>query len=106
MLSTLEILDCADILKLFPHPPGGTGCLICCSSLGQNLETSTYVWEICFAVFISIAGLVLFSFLIGNMQVSTQMSLLFRVSIYHALVLAHFIACAIMMGKCSVLDLC
>ncbi|KAG9154476.1 hypothetical protein Leryth_020504, partial [Lithospermum erythrorhizon] len=40
------------------------------SSLGQNLETSTYVFEICFAVFISIAGLVLFSFLIGNMQVS------------------------------------
>lgn len=44
--------------------------VICfCSSLGQNLKTSTYVWEICFAVFISIAGLVLFSFLIGNMQV-------------------------------------
>lgn len=42
------------------------------SSLGQNLETSTYVWEICFAVFISIAGLVLFSFLIGNMQTYLQ----------------------------------
>uniref|UniRef100_A0A2P2JB61 Cyclic nucleotide-gated ion channel 1-like isoform X1 n=1 Tax=Rhizophora mucronata TaxID=61149 RepID=A0A2P2JB61_RHIMU len=38
------------------------------SSLGQNLGTSTYVWEICFAVFISIFGLVLFSLLIGNMQ--------------------------------------
>ncbi|KAF3432855.1 hypothetical protein FNV43_RR23957 [Rhamnella rubrinervis] len=42
------------------------------SSLGQNLETSTYFWEICFAVFISIAGLVLFSFLIGNMQTYLQ----------------------------------
>ncbi|KAM0000551.1 putative cyclic nucleotide-binding domain, Ion transport domain, rmlC-like jelly roll [Helianthus debilis subsp. tardiflorus] len=42
------------------------------SSLGQNLETSTYVWEICFAVFISIFGLVLFSFLIGNMQTYLQ----------------------------------
>ncbi|XP_052203984.1 cyclic nucleotide-gated ion channel 1 [Diospyros lotus] len=42
------------------------------SSLGQNLKTSTYVWEICFAVFISIAGLVLFSFLIGNMQTYLQ----------------------------------
>ncbi|KAG8390394.1 hypothetical protein BUALT_Bualt01G0078800 [Buddleja alternifolia] len=42
------------------------------SSLGQNLETSTYVWEICFAVFISISGLVLFSFLIGNMQTYLQ----------------------------------
>ncbi|XP_016433142.2 cyclic nucleotide-gated ion channel 1-like [Nicotiana tabacum] len=42
------------------------------SSLGQNLQTSTYVWEICFAVFISIAGLVLFSFLIGNMQTYLQ----------------------------------
>ncbi|KAL6290464.1 hypothetical protein ACE6H2_007974 [Prunus campanulata] len=38
------------------------------SSLGQNLKTSTYVWEIVFAVFISIFGLVLFSLLIGNMQ--------------------------------------
>ncbi|KAL2339639.1 hypothetical protein Fmac_007579 [Flemingia macrophylla] len=42
------------------------------SSLGQNLETSTYVWEICFAIFISIAGLVLFAFLIGNMQTYLQ----------------------------------
>ncbi|KAJ6294906.1 hypothetical protein OIU76_022900 [Salix suchowensis] len=42
------------------------------SSLGQNLHTSTYVWEICFAVFISIFGLVLFSFLIGNMQTYLQ----------------------------------
>ncbi|CAJ1974374.1 unnamed protein product [Sphenostylis stenocarpa] len=41
------------------------------SSLGQNLATSTYVWEICFAIFISIAGLVLFAFLIGNMQSTT-----------------------------------
>ncbi|PRQ58437.1 putative potassium channel, voltage-dependent, EAG/ELK/ERG [Rosa chinensis] len=38
------------------------------SSLGQNLKTSTFVWEILFAVFISIFGLVLFSLLIGNMQ--------------------------------------
>nr|QGX02096.1 cyclic-nucleotide gated channel protein 1 [Camellia sinensis] len=42
------------------------------SSLGQNLKTSTFVWEICFAVFISISGLVLFSFLIGNMQTYLQ----------------------------------
>lgn len=42
------------------------------SSLGQNLKTSTFVWEICFAVFISISGLVLFSFLIGNMQTFLQ----------------------------------
>lgn len=38
------------------------------SSLGQNLKTSTYEWEILFAVFIGIVGLVLFTFLIGNMQ--------------------------------------
>ncbi|XP_041014603.1 cyclic nucleotide-gated ion channel 1-like [Juglans microcarpa x Juglans regia] len=42
------------------------------SSLGQNLSTSTNVWEIFFAVFISISGLVLFSFLIGNMQTYLQ----------------------------------
>ncbi|KAJ6359369.1 hypothetical protein OIU76_000991 [Salix suchowensis] len=39
------------------------------SSLGQNLKTSTYVWEICFAVFISISGLVLLMFVTGNFQV-------------------------------------
>jgi cyclic nucleotide gated channel len=38
------------------------------SSLGQGLNTSTYGWEILFAVFIGILGLVLFSSLIGNMQ--------------------------------------
>ncbi|KAL0009004.1 hypothetical protein SO802_010506 [Lithocarpus litseifolius] len=37
-------------------------------SLGQNLQTSTAIVEIIFAVFISTFGLVLFSFLIGNMQ--------------------------------------
>lgn len=43
--------------------------VIFCSSLGQNLKTSTNVAEIAFAIFISIFGLVLFSLLIGNMQV-------------------------------------
>ncbi|PWA58283.1 cyclic nucleotide-gated ion channel 1 [Artemisia annua] len=38
------------------------------SSIGQNLTTSTYGWEILFAIIISIVGLVLFTFLIGNMQ--------------------------------------
>ncbi|KAI4355227.1 hypothetical protein L6164_004020 [Bauhinia variegata] len=38
------------------------------SSLGQNLQTSTFIWEIFFAIFISIFGLVLFSVIIGNMQ--------------------------------------
>ncbi|KAL6281001.1 hypothetical protein ACE6H2_017882 [Prunus campanulata] len=39
------------------------------SSFGQNLETSTYAWENLFAVFISIIGLLLFLYLIGNLQV-------------------------------------
>lgn len=38
------------------------------SSFGQNLKTSTFIGEILFAITISIAGLVLFSLLIGNMQ--------------------------------------
>ncbi|XVE73721.1 hypothetical protein DITRI_Ditri11bG0141400 [Diplodiscus trichospermus] len=38
------------------------------SSLGQNLKTSTFVGEILFAIVIALAGLVLFSLLIGNMQ--------------------------------------
>ena len=41
-----------------------------CSSLGQNLDTSTYVGEIIFAIIIATLGLVLFALLIGNMQVS------------------------------------
>ncbi|KAF8413316.1 hypothetical protein HHK36_001294 [Tetracentron sinense] len=44
------------------------------SSLGQDLKTSTYVFEICFAVFISISGLVIFALLIGNMQTYLQSS--------------------------------
>nr|AWN82508.1 cyclic nucleotide-gated channel 7 [Nicotiana tabacum] len=38
------------------------------SSLGQGLNTSDFLGEILFAVFICILGLILFSLLIGNMQ--------------------------------------
>ncbi|KAL4594930.1 hypothetical protein ACB092_12G054900 [Castanea dentata] len=38
------------------------------SSLGQNLQTSTYIWENCFAVLLSIFGLLLFLYFIGNLQ--------------------------------------
>ncbi|KAI3929318.1 hypothetical protein MKX01_006554 [Papaver californicum] len=55
--------------KLFYCLWWGLGSL---SSLGQNLETSTFVGEIRFAVSISIFGLVLFSLLIGNMQTHLQ----------------------------------
>ncbi|ONI08179.1 hypothetical protein PRUPE_5G162000 [Prunus persica] len=44
------------------------------SSLGQNLQTSTYAWENLFAVFISIIGLLLFLYLIGNLQTYMQLS--------------------------------
>ncbi|KAK1558306.1 hypothetical protein Q3G72_000921 [Acer saccharum] len=47
---------------------GSSNLLIECSSLGQNLKTSTFVGEIVFAIAISIGGLVLFALLIGNMQ--------------------------------------
>jgi hypothetical protein len=47
-------------------------CSVQCSSLGQNLKTSTYAWENLFAVFVSISGLVLFALLIGNVQVNTD----------------------------------
>ncbi|XVE83936.1 hypothetical protein DITRI_Ditri16bG0128900 [Diplodiscus trichospermus] len=42
------------------------------SSYGQNLETSIYIWENLFCIFICIFGLILFSLLIGNMQASLQ----------------------------------
>ncbi|KAL9409867.1 hypothetical protein AB3S75_048153 [Citrus x aurantiifolia] len=42
------------------------------SCLGQNLNTSTYIWEDFFAIIITISGLMLFLFLIGNMQIYLQ----------------------------------
>ncbi|XP_040987634.1 cyclic nucleotide-gated ion channel 1-like [Juglans microcarpa x Juglans regia] len=38
------------------------------SSLGQNLQTSPYEWENVFAIFITISGLLLFLYFIGNVQ--------------------------------------
>ncbi|KAG7994679.1 hypothetical protein I3843_01G070700 [Carya illinoinensis] len=49
------------------------------SSIGQNLETSTYFWEIVFVVFIAISGMVLFLLLIGNMQKYLQSTTMRRV---------------------------
>ncbi|XP_042504905.1 cyclic nucleotide-gated ion channel 1-like [Macadamia integrifolia] len=45
------------------------------SSLGQNLQTSTFVWEIAFAVFISIFGLVLFGSVLQTYMQSTTVRL-------------------------------
>ncbi|KAF3948660.1 hypothetical protein CMV_025369 [Castanea mollissima] len=44
------------------------------SSLGQNLQTSTYIWENLFAVLISIFGLLLFLYFIGNLQTYMQLA--------------------------------
>ncbi|PON72124.1 Ion transport domain containing protein [Parasponia andersonii] len=44
------------------------------SSLGQNLQTSTYMWENLLAVSISISGLLLFLYLIGNLQTYMQLA--------------------------------
>ncbi|KAK9994725.1 hypothetical protein SO802_024428 [Lithocarpus litseifolius] len=38
------------------------------SSFGQNLQTSNYVWENLFTILISLFGLLLFSYFIGNLQ--------------------------------------
>ncbi|KAM2007123.1 hypothetical protein ACFX15_002077 [Malus domestica] len=42
------------------------------SNYGTNLTTSTYVWENVFAIFISVVGLLLFYYFIGNMQTYMQ----------------------------------
>ncbi|XP_004150313.1 cyclic nucleotide-gated ion channel 1 isoform X2 [Cucumis sativus] len=42
------------------------------SSLGQDLKTSNHLWEIYFAVTITISGLVLFALLVGNLQTYLQ----------------------------------
>ncbi|XP_068329907.1 cyclic nucleotide-gated ion channel 1-like [Pyrus communis] len=43
------------------------------SKFGTNLTTSTYVWENLFAILISFIGLLLFLYLIGNVQTLIQM---------------------------------
>ncbi|GAB4854023.1 Probable cyclic nucleotide-gated ion channel 14 [Ancistrocladus abbreviatus] len=42
------------------------------SSYGQNLSTTTFIWETSFCILICILGLVLFAHLIGNMQTYLQ----------------------------------
>lgn len=42
------------------------------SNFGTSLETSTYIWENSFAILISLIGLLLFLYLIGNVQVYMQ----------------------------------
>ncbi|CAK9318197.1 unnamed protein product [Citrullus colocynthis] len=42
------------------------------SSLGQDLKTSDHLWEIYFAVTITVSGLVLFALLVGNLQTYLQ----------------------------------
>ncbi|XP_041010066.1 cyclic nucleotide-gated ion channel 1-like isoform X2 [Juglans microcarpa x Juglans regia] len=44
------------------------------SSFGQNLQTSTNFWENSFAIFISIFGLLLFLYFIGNVQTYMQLT--------------------------------
>ncbi|XP_072986886.1 protein CNGC15b isoform X1 [Typha latifolia] len=46
------------------------------SCLGQNLSTSIFIGEICFAIIIAILGLVLFGLLIGNMQSYLQSTMI------------------------------
>ncbi|XP_004292869.1 PREDICTED: cyclic nucleotide-gated ion channel 1-like [Fragaria vesca subsp. vesca] len=44
------------------------------SNFGTNIATSDFIWENCFAILVSGMGLVLFAFLIGNMQLCMQSS--------------------------------
>ncbi|CAK9235008.1 unnamed protein product [Sphagnum troendelagicum] len=46
--------------------------LLSLSSLAQTFAVSTYIWEIVFTICIIILGLLLFAFLIGNMQTYLQ----------------------------------
>ncbi|XP_068312587.1 cyclic nucleotide-gated ion channel 1-like [Pyrus communis] len=68
----------SDVLGLQDYPQKFLKCfwwgLRNLSSLGQNLQTSTYAWENLFAVSISIIGLLLFLYLIGNLQTYMQLS--------------------------------
>ncbi|BBH01288.1 cyclic nucleotide gated channel 1 [Prunus dulcis] len=37
-------------------------------NFGTNMQTSSYVWENCFAIIVSLIGLLLFLYLLGNLQ--------------------------------------
>ncbi|KAM3741820.1 hypothetical protein ACB098_07G026100 [Castanea mollissima] len=41
-------------------------------SFGSNLQTSDYIWENCFSLCISIFGLLLFIYFLGNLQIYMQ----------------------------------
>ncbi|PRQ39341.1 putative cGMP-dependent kinase, Ion transport domain-containing protein [Rosa chinensis] len=43
------------------------------SNFGTNLESSGYIWESCFAILICAIGLLLFMYLLGNVQTYIQM---------------------------------
>ncbi|KAK9933890.1 hypothetical protein M0R45_021063 [Rubus argutus] len=43
------------------------------SNFGTNLEPSSYLWENCFAILICVIGLLLFMYLLGNVQTYIQM---------------------------------
>ncbi|KAG2679297.1 hypothetical protein I3760_11G045500 [Carya illinoinensis] len=65
-----------DALQSVTASPFLQKCLFCSwwgvrnlSSLGQNLQTSPYEWENVFAIFITIFGLLMFLYFIGNVQV-------------------------------------
>ncbi|XP_021812496.1 uncharacterized protein LOC110755572 [Prunus avium] len=45
------------------------------SNFGTNMQTSSYVWENCFAIIVSLIGLLLFLYLLGNLQVYMQQAL-------------------------------
>ncbi|CAB4307103.1 unnamed protein product [Prunus armeniaca] len=45
------------------------------SNFGTNLQTSSYVWETCFAIIVSFIGLLLFLYLLGNIQIYMQQAL-------------------------------
>ncbi|KAG2679298.1 hypothetical protein I3760_11G045500 [Carya illinoinensis] len=64
-----------DALQSVTASPFLQKCLFCSwwgvrnlSSLGQNLQTSPYEWENVFAIFITIFGLLMFLYFIGNVQ--------------------------------------
>ncbi|CAL9016950.1 unnamed protein product [Prunus brigantina] len=45
------------------------------SNFGTNMQTSSYVWENCFAIIVSFIGLLLFLYLLGNLQIYMQQAL-------------------------------
>lgn len=79
-----------------------THLLLLCSTFGQGLNSSTFVWETSFCALIALLGLVLFAHLIGNMEVIKSAIYLFIfLTVYYDICKWFFTLFSIFTSSCN-----